>query len=1398
MFDTLYPLRNLCCCLSIIFLIILNFVSFAADDGLSGKAVEKISNSTALLTADTDDGIIYASGYVYAKENDDLFIITRSGIFDKTSAVNVILHGGTENELKATGKFISSFLPFCLSAIKVKMPDYEFEKDTESQPLLSETMPVYISGYPFAQDISPDSEKLAPSFINGAISGLDKDKAGNLLRIKIDASVSYGFIGGGLFDKEGHFLGMVTDTVPSTKIAVAVPAYIVSESFTGFPSNALIENIYKDGDKFKIKFKIRFFDPLDKIKETGIAFFQKADGQNPQILSFTDCKKNQGPLTKAGSYHIYPMKDQASEGFYDLEWLPPNGQASVCIQYYFLYENGEKIYFQPSFVLLDTRRSLPMPAETADKNTIKKETPSAKDPVPVKTGLELKKDQIPCQGFDLIKFNPRFPEFKAFIPDKDWKSFFVVCKNGLISKISYPAFVEQCKIDLAAPTTAAALSKEGLIVAFKDKKELLLFDPESLNIKKHIKVSIPVANLCADADSDVAFASDEYGSTLLVIDLAAGKLKQTLKGIDAQNKIGFNNICLSNNKTVLMTAGYSSIALFNIRKQPVIGYSLSLIKYQETDRQVGEIKILPDNRSFASRNRSAVYDLNNPKNQLYNIQTLNSFLLDAAKNILFTVHTGTLYVYDCKTGEELNKYALSIDKSGSTLSPDFMLQTPGGQLLVPGYLNMYMIKFNAPPEKAEKADGVETDASKPLRVGKSAKRIQTPEKQVIRHDLFDVETFCFEKWTNFLKTLILSDDFKYLYAATEKGVVRKLSSEDFQQEYIIDLGCKLESLSASKSYIVAFTSEKCMAYLLSPEDLSVKGKIPLTFFNIATSKGSDIAYTGTYETLQVVDLSERKIKNDLDSFNIYDQFKNNIERFHLIPGASMINFRKPMLSPDGKMLFTMDASLNKFLTLGHTLKFVQMGPSLNTGFGNAFLSSDARYIIVQPDKTVFTEEIKKYGLSEASAAILTTNEPMKIEGFINVLRSYEDVLYKNGRSCNYVLMSSSLWEFSSRGFLETVRKIPFSRIYESNRDEQIIGVGYDKLGRITLKKAMDFILPVATSRKLPAKMLGDPEKGSQLGERKLLGIKNISDAKWAPDGKSCFVLTKNSLVKLGLPDFQELAIINIKEHLDILAFSKSGILLLSKEMQKVMIFDYETLTLKGEICVGPCTNLLSAQLSDYVIVYNDRDTPYFSVINIREQKVISQKPFPEYIKNPDELKTALGFPRLFSEYDLKNTVLSDNGEYLICRTGKGIYSFRISYDGIPALAYLSRWKSENTDSRLFPASIDSYYVSIFRGKSMTNAASALVIYKIDEFESPVISVDINKLDWVIMDSGSQKILCLNNNKFIIVNPSGAPEKEYNFSPQATRYSWKYFSLSPDGKKLLLCRTNGDLYYAELK
>jgi S1-C subfamily serine protease len=140
--------------------------------------------------------------------------------------ITLVLWSGTRKEQTYPAEVIASDRERDLAILKITgCRDLPKPIDCSQALKLQETMPIYVFGFPFGDNLAPNKgSNPAITVGKGSVSSIRRDERDEVVYVQIDGALNPGNSGGPVVDSQGRLVGIAVKTIRGAGIGLAIPA----------------------------------------------------------------------------------------------------------------------------------------------------------------------------------------------------------------------------------------------------------------------------------------------------------------------------------------------------------------------------------------------------------------------------------------------------------------------------------------------------------------------------------------------------------------------------------------------------------------------------------------------------------------------------------------------------------------------------------------------------------------------------------------------------------------------------------------------------------------------------------------------------------------------------------------------------------------------------------------------------------------------------------------------------------------------------------------------------------------------------------------------------------------------------------------------------------------------
>jgi hypothetical protein len=1364
-----------------------------ASEKLSQEVLRKVSALTVLVKSKTKLGIIPATGFIFKQTGDDVYILSKGNIFPDDPKVKITFYSGSSKEKTLPGDLICYSDRHNIAVIKVHAPFFKEPGFKESSAKFHRTMQLYIVRFDFGLKPAGSSKGPSPSFIPSGIAALHKNPDGSLKSIRLDAEVSQKNAQTPVVDAEGNLVGLLHIGLRGTRMTGILLFKDFNKILKGNIEKISFGKLFKDHENFKLEITTRKFDPFNSISGFGVLVMpQSMLPRKPRM------KNNEfQPIAEPDAFKNLPVTNEAKQILIDLGKIKEK-TVLLAIQFQITDSRG-KVNYSPisnyQFYARDARTPASRRKENKPDEYINPDDSSSPPtPIPSVVNKSIIGKKFDIKDAEINRLKLQYSENLSLFWGHDRKSFYSLDEKNVLRKISYPALVEQARIEFNRKVSSCALSQCGIVAVCPELNELWLINKDSLAVEKQIKINDGF-DVESTPELKLAFVTGKSSTKryLAIIDLEKGKQTGRIDAhfLDPMHfSINFDNFSVSHDGKFLFANSGSSFCSFRIAERYVFGWTIVPHKVSSKSLGYSRIVLSRDNLYFALPQVGKIFQMSNLNAPLLEITPGKTLSFDKKHSrLISSCNTYDLRIYDAQNGKVLKTYSFKdIDKKRKhvNIAIEKMLFDPDHDTLIAySYSSLYKIKLLNVPKGTPAQEnwvGSAPNVNTPLEKGKAVKRVVPLTGKTSGGTDMKIKYFTFEN--KLVPQIIWSQDRRCIYIADAKGMIRKITYPGFVQEYVVDLADDLTNIKLSKSHLVAVSASGTV-YTLSPIDLKLTRARELPLEGLLTvSPASDFAYSGSYHDMSIVDLNTLKIVNTITTSQIAKLYGDSVKvHSSVTPGYLTPDFINMTITSDGKYLLCGGFHIYKFKTIGKTVKYLEVGPP---GISEINISQDNRHVILSYSRGLPEYIDKPAGALPKSALIYKIDDLAKPVAYINADDiSHSQMIYNSDRNINYIL-SHQLYSYSKKGYLVKKYNLNLDAIEAVPEKQELLATGGKKLYLIS------FTNKVNTP---PASVTVPENRGLQLYKKRPViadGIQctlfitpgawiKTSDVKWIDNGKACIISGSNRegsvIYELAFPGLKEKRRLLLGDSIRCnLSASGEGMLVEAKKSPEFWLLNTGDLSISARIPDRNCKEIAVAPGSTIAFLLKDAyPSDQLIAFDLKHKKVLYQKEI-------DKLESK------FTDYvplkDVDNIFMTPNGKYLICENSQSLYRYVIGQNA--RLAYSGAIKKEKY-SYLLTISDDSRYLVIKKNKSVE-------IRKVSDLNKIVLELPVDAARSVGFDMRAGRLYVVDGRgKLLVFDSKGNLLKTFRLRIGISR-----IYVNPDGSgKMLGITSSSSLYWLEM-
>jgi S1-C subfamily serine protease len=299
------------------------------DGSLPRELIEKVKAATLFIHVVSANGQkATGSGFF---ESSSGMILTNAHVVDMLKedsapprSIQAIMNSNRPGERKFAAKIVSVDRLSDLAVLSVEVPAEEMKTfptlTVAPAKDLLETQRVYVSGFPFGEDVGKNV-----TISTTSVSSLQHEN-GVLSKVQVNGGMHPGNSGGPVIDARGNVIGVAVSGIEGTLINFAIPGEQVFSLLDGRLStiNVANEPTIRDG-KFVVPVRIGTIDPNKKIQKVAIDYWVGPSNANP--IKPSESQPDLGPLNTARKTVVLAYNAETRNGQAELilDAVPADG-----------------------------------------------------------------------------------------------------------------------------------------------------------------------------------------------------------------------------------------------------------------------------------------------------------------------------------------------------------------------------------------------------------------------------------------------------------------------------------------------------------------------------------------------------------------------------------------------------------------------------------------------------------------------------------------------------------------------------------------------------------------------------------------------------------------------------------------------------------------------------------------------------------------------------------------------------------------------------------------------------------------------------------------------------------------------------------------------------------------
>ncbi|MBI4028594.1 MAG: trypsin-like peptidase domain-containing protein [Verrucomicrobia bacterium] len=331
-----------------------------ANEAIPAQVLDGIKSATVFVkVAVNGHAKGSGSGFLIKVDGETGYITTNSHVVapqakgDSNPQLSVVFWSGAGKELAVPAVLVAADRERDLALLKVtgvKGLPSPMDLSQKAQP--SETMSVFIFGFPFGEALAAAKDNPALSVGKGMVSSVRYDKQGEMKVVQIDGAINPGNSGGPVVNARGELVGAAIATTKGSGGGMAVPPTELMKLLEVRVGELILRDKKKDGDVAEMDAEISLVDPLLEIK--AVSVFHSRAGVLKEWPPQADAKGLWPQLAEAQQAKLEVEQQKAAGSFKLMRWK--NQQTPLCYylaQVGYVNSAGTTIFTEPRLVRVD-------------------------------------------------------------------------------------------------------------------------------------------------------------------------------------------------------------------------------------------------------------------------------------------------------------------------------------------------------------------------------------------------------------------------------------------------------------------------------------------------------------------------------------------------------------------------------------------------------------------------------------------------------------------------------------------------------------------------------------------------------------------------------------------------------------------------------------------------------------------------------------------------------------------------------------------------------------------------------------------------------------------------------------------------------------------------------------
>jgi regulation of enolase protein 1 (concanavalin A-like superfamily) len=258
-------------------------ISARGQEGLPQKTVVAVKEATVMIQtsagAERGSGGT-GSGFLIRVEGQTAYFATNNHVISPIRghaggrpSIMVVLRCGARGERKLPAEIVAASPESDLAILKVTgVPDLPAPIDVLKDTAPVETMPVYVFGFPFGQDLAAGRGNPSVVVGKGSVSSIRLDGDGRVSVVLIDGALNPGNSGGPVVDTQGRLVGIAVASIQGANIGFVIPRPHLLAMLAGRPEGMLVSAGAPRDGTVELALDVPLLDPFDKLYKISFLY----------------------------------------------------------------------------------------------------------------------------------------------------------------------------------------------------------------------------------------------------------------------------------------------------------------------------------------------------------------------------------------------------------------------------------------------------------------------------------------------------------------------------------------------------------------------------------------------------------------------------------------------------------------------------------------------------------------------------------------------------------------------------------------------------------------------------------------------------------------------------------------------------------------------------------------------------------------------------------------------------------------------------------------------------------------------------------------------------------------------------------------------------------------------